>query len=196
MKNQKSMFRVSVFAITILLICSGNLYSQKLKVSKDYTTGENIYLTNIIYCAKGNIIYKCYLQRWGDSYELQLEIEKSMCKPFEIIDSKPALFILSSNDTIVLYPKNYSTSGSAMTVPSLLYAWDKKSSLDYNIDISDIKKLRDNDLAEVKIYYRNKDNKQLTSTYKDDSGYYFKLKFKKKFNKKINKRITGLLEAQ
>ncbi|MCD4732201.1 MAG: hypothetical protein K8R74_16465 [Bacteroidales bacterium] len=200
MKNKKSLFRLSAVLVIVLLTFSGNLYSQKLKIKIDPYTGDTIYVSRIIRCVKGSLgstYYYCYLQRQGDTYELQLEISREMSNPFAISNDKPMVFILA-NDTLLLYPKNISESKSTISGLGLMYMFDKESSQDYHIDLEDIEKLRDDFFVKAKIYYESE--QRLNGTPWDDDGKYFNMEWrkmdKKALNKKLKKRIKGILEAE
>ena len=200
MKNLKLNYKVAAVIIAVLFICSGNLYSQKLKITQDPYTGDTTYLTRIIKCVKGGIAttyYYCYLQRHGDTFELKLEISREMSNPFAISNDKPMVLILS-NDTINIYPKSIADSKSTVSGLGLMYMFDKESKQVYDITLENIEKLRDDFFVKAKVYYESE--QKLNGTPWDNEGKYFNMEWrkmdKKSLNKKLKKRITGIIEAE
>lgn len=198
MQNLIKSFRCTFLVLLILHFLGGDLLAQKVKINPDPVTGDTVSSILIIRCLQGSLrsaYYYCYLQKRGNDYELRLEISRGMSNPFTIADDRPLEFFLN-NDTIYLYPKNYSESKSSISGLGVMNMFDKESKLEYRIELADIQKMRDGFFDKGKVYFYSE--QELNGTELDDKGTYFKMEWQKKdkkpLNKKLNKRIERFLE--
>ncbi len=186
--NESKKLLISLTITTLFVLISYNIYSQKWKINRD--TGDSTLTHLIITSNQGHVgtnHYYIRFQKYKDRFILKLRIEKDMSGKFFLAEEKPMEILLSSNDTLKIY-SYYNVQAKGYNLLEGIF--DKESTLDYDISLDDIHKIRDNDYIWIKIYYVSQLDRKLVQTEQDEIGYYFRLKHAKKDRKRKNRKKT------
>lgn len=190
----------------LLLLCPS--YAQRITKGIDDSTGKNVYVSKIIpkYSCQAQVCgtgFSIYLIRNGDNYKILIDISRcAYSRSFIIPNDRKVEIILSNSDRIKIYPNNNVES------EEVIYVLEKDffnvdlfgESCLLDIDIIELKKLKDLGLAGMKVNYITKNSKPLIDTRQDKTGFYFLLdireKSRERFNKTLRKYIQRVLDVE